>query len=743
MNLEALYNSCPFDVNVIASNTKTKEASIRDDPSLLTHRLRPLLIQPPIKCLLIQASMSMGKSYRVEEYLARRFAQQPSTRVICVSARIQQGYTIVGQLRKFQFELYSHEEVNVHTCSRLVCQYESLHRLRNADAFDVLLIDEYRGVCGQVSAPTNLEMQSENFKTFLQLHQKASVCLLLDAFMFMDDMVLSVLKHCFPRREEVLVLVYEHTYLKRQFKVLPDEITFVNELLQHVALTKRRRRQRRCESAPTPTSDTKSVGLDARTTQTHEESPIKIGLICRTAAKLKHLMTCIIKYHNLQASEYLHFDGNSDDRTMSKFSHINESLDSVVLLGFTSKVTVGADIQVPFYRVFVEANGVYGPHVRDTFQMIGRFRKVTHSQVYILLPRNVRNYTPPNIQSELKRFKVSIAQKQQFIHQKSSLTPSHCSNLVLSPDEYALFLLITAIAKVENKVQWVRQFYLTCNHQMYPIEPYVVHHEHTTPDMKRIYCDSREESRRSYQDFAMKVCQRVIDEYNTDHALEHKKSNPYARIYQIRYHIEQVGARCAPTAEILFYCMQHNINVQAAIHIAHRLHYPNTVNVDTLIRRDIERLRQPSMLPHHTPIFSTVVELIGDMFNTWSTVETNSGKTVWNFDITDLVHNRHEIGRNLRKTCNAVDLHIENYNQHVEFSFISYFKQVLHRLGFSVCTDATHFYQCIRMCTQHHVKHCVDTIHQSIIETRKKRHLVQQQQEQGQQIKKLKPLCHS
>lgn len=696
--MNTLQNSSdyPFSVDIIDSNSKSKENLIQNRPDLLTHRIRPIRLISPCTCLVIQASMSMGKSYRVEQYLTRVFARRPETRVVCISARIQQGFTIMGQLRRFKFELYSQDDIDLQQSSRVVCQYESLHRLSGVTKFDILLIDEYRGVCGQVSAPTNLEMQSENFKVFLHLHQNASVCLLLDAFMFVDNMVRTVLKHCFPSRERVHILIYRHTYLKRNFRVLPDELTFVNELLQHVAMAKR--------------SSTRK-----------EQCPVKIGLICRTASKLKHLMLCIVRIHKLQPTEYLQFDGHSDDRMMSKFSDINNSLSRVMVLGFTSKVTVGSDIQIPFYRIFVEANGACGPHVRDTFQMIGRFRNVNHPQVYVLLPRNTYHRSDqPNVKTELKRFNLAIAQKRQFAHRKQSPQQSKRTP-ILTAAEYALFLHINAISEVENKLQWVRQFYLTCERQLYDIEPYVPHHQFDTSNIRQLYQQSRDQSRSDYKDCMLNTCRQVVTEYDTDIALTHKKANPYSRIYNIHTQITEVNSNCRPNADTLFYCLQQNIKVKAAIFIAQHLHYPETLDIKSLVQEDVNRLGLPSVLLHHVPIFSTAVEMIMDVFNTWARRRQSTTSTMeWSFNITDLVHNRIEIGSDLRRICSAIDLKIENYSQHVEYSFIHYFKRVMTMLGFVLIPNKNTFYQCICMSTDINIKHCVENIFKHLIQRKRK-----------------------
>ena len=78
------------------------------------------------RSIAINASMNMGKSYQSKQFLRREFAKKPKLRVVVICCRIQQAYTVMGQLTEFNFQLYSDETTTISTSNRLMIQYESL-----------------------------------------------------------------------------------------------------------------------------------------------------------------------------------------------------------------------------------------------------------------------------------------------------------------------------------------------------------------------------------------------------------------------------------------------------------------------------------------------------------------------------------------------------------------------------------------------------------------------------------------
>jgi hypothetical protein len=82
----------------------------------------------------------------------------------------------------------------------------------------------------------------------------------------------------------------------------------------------------------------------------------------------------------------LSYSSDSTEEDMKIFQNINTETERIQFLCFTSKVTVGADIQTRFDRVYVHADSRGGCSARDVFQMIGRARRLTDTRVRVVLP---------------------------------------------------------------------------------------------------------------------------------------------------------------------------------------------------------------------------------------------------------------------------------------------------------------------------------------------------------------------
>ena len=116
----------------------------------------------------------------------------------------------------------------------------------------------------------------------------------------------------------------------------------------------------------------------------HALAQLKAGknIMCafRSKTQMLHALEVLKGYRALA----LH--SKSDDAEVLKFRDINDHLDDIVLLGFTSKVTVGADIQKPFDNVYLFADTFGGCSARDMKQMMGRARNVVDPVVHVAFP---------------------------------------------------------------------------------------------------------------------------------------------------------------------------------------------------------------------------------------------------------------------------------------------------------------------------------------------------------------------
>jgi hypothetical protein len=77
-------------------------------------------------------------------------------------------------------------------------------------------------------------------------------------------------------------------------------------------------------------------------------------------------------------------------------------------MAFTSKVLVGADILIPFHRLYLDANGYRGPTPRQMIQMLGRGRVCNTGEILVTMPR------PKKTSEAKKKLDYSTLYKTQF-----------------------------------------------------------------------------------------------------------------------------------------------------------------------------------------------------------------------------------------------------------------------------------------------------------------------------------------
>lgn len=322
--------------------------------------INDILFEDETRVYVINAGMNMGKSTAISgidtdtlklEGLLQRSPHLK--RILVVTARQQQANTAECSLGRHGFMNYLNCEdgVPLKDYDRLIIQYESLHRLMRDGKlpdYDLIIIDEYRGVCAQKTSPTNglnLLLNSRIMETFLS-HYK---CLLMDADILSDRMVMDVLTKFVPPNE-IQIDHYTHQRLPRSFSFI-DKSTWVKRVLDAAITGKKIMIPFRAKSDMIATK------------RLIEEACEELGLKPRIKAISSDSPTCDIDI----------------------FKNINEAMEEIDILMFTSKCTVGADIQVYFDKVFVHADSAGGPTPLQIFQMVGRARKVRDEVIEVCI----------------------------------------------------------------------------------------------------------------------------------------------------------------------------------------------------------------------------------------------------------------------------------------------------------------------------------------------------------------------
>lgn len=311
----------------------------------------PIKFKKGIKVMCINAAMAMGKSHTFKQHLEldKAFKEDPTRRVLIVTNRKQQARTHMANLEVFGFKHY--QDLGSVT-------YESLGHLRDDDKrqvkkFWMIVIDEIHAVLEEMlSTATNGKQLTDRANLFRATCRSAERVLLLDADLEADGMVHTFVNEI-SKPEEQCILRYTHIPLQRKLAMVNAETLYA---LAHNDI------------------------VDGH----------KLFMVFRSKADLHAWLKTELEKG---VFPYLVIDGDTTDKDLAKlFENIDATLRDVQVVLITSKVTTGADINVPFYRIYAFCDTFGGPTPLDVHQMLGRPRKVTSNEVIISLP-SARNNT--------------------------------------------------------------------------------------------------------------------------------------------------------------------------------------------------------------------------------------------------------------------------------------------------------------------------------------------------------------
>ena len=124
----------------------------------------------------------------------------------------------------------------------------------------------------------------------------------------------------------------------------------------------------------------------------------RVGILCRTKNNARMYSEMFKSYQQIVFS--------ADTRDMS-FEDINSSLHGKQLVIMTSAVTVGADIQEPFDKVFIDFRGTRGHSctARNVLQMTGRFRRLSCPCLCVLVSHDPELI--PGLEESVKQYILS------------------------------------------------------------------------------------------------------------------------------------------------------------------------------------------------------------------------------------------------------------------------------------------------------------------------------------------------
>lgn len=325
------------------------------------------------KNVLLDAQMKMGKTTAYVKHIQSNLKKY--MRILVITNRRQQAATAMGNLKlaipgvewKIYSSIPSDEICNVNF---LIVEYESLHLLKDAKPYNLVVMDEIRSlVATMTSYPTNKNNMRKNLETLQTfLRHRETVCLLMDADMTCDNAVQTFADNTWGP-DQYLHIFYSHQKMKRQILKISKVMALAN-LHTYV---------QRGESA---------------------------GIMCRTQIWANDLYSILTQYWGVPHSQILLFTGSSFTSHIMNFEKINRliSEQNVLYIVFTSVVTTGASIEVPFDHLFLFGDSPVGCTYRDAHQMVGRFREVKDQTIqFIKDDKDIySSIDPEDIQSELE-----------------------------------------------------------------------------------------------------------------------------------------------------------------------------------------------------------------------------------------------------------------------------------------------------------------------------------------------------
>jgi hypothetical protein len=353
--------------------------------------IHPLTFRPGVRALMIAAQMGLGKTE-----MSLKFIQNDPTikRVLFVSSRRLQADDVLNRLGThlpFQHYLHLKKDVDIKTVPFLIIQYESLYKLMATgdeilESYDLFLFDEARQVTGQsCSVETNHRNMKTNYRMLELLLSKISKrVILLDADLECDPMMYHVITKLFKPSECELRRYMKFNPMARSVTFL-DEYTLWEKLMSHIS----------------------EHGTETR-----------IMMPFRSRKRLLDIKRIIEQDPELKI---LAVYDKCPSEDLEKLPDINVHMGTYNVFMFTSKITVGLDIQVPIQKVFAFCGSHTGCSALNMTQMLGRARHVEDTEMLMCVPKYKEdkngNYNCPKVLSydeTLKNLKSDERSRQRY-----------------------------------------------------------------------------------------------------------------------------------------------------------------------------------------------------------------------------------------------------------------------------------------------------------------------------------------
>eukprot|EP00808_Paulinella_micropora_P026300 g26132.t1 len=291
--------------------------------------------------------------------------------------------------------------------------------------FDLVIMDEARSIVDQMlSSETNGKFLGRNARYFYALLSRPGVKVVaLDADLESDGAVPALLQHIATSPSAIRVERYTQNPTKRKFYVTRDR----KQLIDRV--------------------------------KSSAKAGEKTAIACATKA-CAEAWEQLIKKERPDLKAVL-ITGDVDDSLKKSMQDPDTFLKNFDVLVFTSAVSVGADVQLPWHLLLVDASSRNGCGPRQLLQMMGRFRKMQVERVDVLYPPKPTkadvSYTLchrlEKARRDLRERETDIKQYQGMIRFQETFDED--GTMLLSPD---WFTELHIYARAEKLAQFEEEF---------------------------------------------------------------------------------------------------------------------------------------------------------------------------------------------------------------------------------------------------------------------------------------------
>jgi hypothetical protein len=179
----------------------------------------------------IRANMGTGKTFANSQVVANILRENPNARILVISMRISLAKKYSKDYPEFTCYLYEKERgLND---DRLICQLDSLYRIRDSTSFDMVVIDEVDQSLRHIVSKTYMKNQCvrRNIKMFNSIIKHSKQVILMSANLTVKNM-----KYIRKLRRNSCDtnMVFYNQYVPRRFKILITKHTadIVSEIIQ-------------------------------------------------------------------------------------------------------------------------------------------------------------------------------------------------------------------------------------------------------------------------------------------------------------------------------------------------------------------------------------------------------------------------------------------------------------------------------------------------------------------------------